>query len=271
MDTNASGGSYRVSKVTNNFVKFTFSGTSIKWVTFKGPDQGKAAGTIDGANKGTIALYSAVPTWNVYKSFNGLGSASHTIVIKVLGLKNVNSTDLNVVVDAFIVGSTTTQERALKVQYNNWLGVANTKASGGNYRYNKTNGSDAQLTFTGDSITWITAKGPAYGKASVLIDGKPAGLGTYDLYQLTAQKVRITFPSLGAGQHTIEIKPLGTKNSASTGTRVVLDAFSGPISILGAAPPASPADNENNGDTGGMFFWLFALATLGLGIARLPL
>ncbi len=58
------------------------------------------------------------------------------------------------------------------------------------------------------------------------IDG--VSKGTYNLYQLT-QKWQVVIPFTGssAGQHTLEIRPLGTK-------AVVVDAFRGRLTPVGS-------------------------------------
>ncbi|MBI1802790.1 MAG: SBBP repeat-containing protein [Chloroflexi bacterium] len=222
-DLHASGGAYRVSKVAKDSATFKFSGTSITWVTRKGPDQGKAQVTIDGVNKGTLDLYSPTVQWNVQQSFGGLTNASHTLVVKVAGTKNPGSTDFNVALDAFIVGSTTTQESALAVQYDSWTGVSDTRAFGGSYRTSKTASATASWTFSGTQVDWITALGPSYGQAKVFLDG--VDQGTIDLYAATQQWKAVKAFTTGAGTHTIQVQVLGTKNPLSRGTQVLVDSF----------------------------------------------
>jgi hypothetical protein len=126
-----------------------------------------------------------------------------------------------------------TEDSTISVFYNNWEGDTSTAASGGTYRLNANGATDAKFTFVGTSVGWITANGPSYGMANVFIDGVKSG-GTFDLYSAKQQwQVAISFTGLSAAQHTIEIEPLGTKNSASKGTGVVVDAFRGPITPIG--------------------------------------
>jgi hypothetical protein len=75
----------------------------------------------------------------------------------------------------------------LGVQYNNWIGGANGGVSGGTYRVNRLANTDAQLSFMGNSIDWVTATGPQMGIANVYMDGNL--VQTVDLYAptLTAQ------------------------------------------------------------------------------------
>jgi len=222
---NASGSTYRASKVKNDKVSFKFKGALVTWVTRKGPDQGKTRVVIDGVSRGTIDLFSPTVQWKVPLAFGGLANVNHTLVIQVLGTKNASATDTNVTVDA--------------LKYNTWTCRGNTRASGGSYGFNVSMGAMVSLSFNGPSLSWITARGPSYGKAQVLIDG--VNQGTIDLYAGKQQwDVVKTYSGLSAGWHTIQIKVLGTKNAASKGRTVVVDAFNGPITAIGTNVQVSP-------------------------------
>ena len=62
--------------------------------------------------------------------------------------------------------------------------------------------------------------------------------------------------NLGAGQHTIQIKVLGTKNKLSKGKNVVVDAFGGPITTAGTAVAVHPSEEDNSGNDS---VWLLGL------------
>jgi hypothetical protein len=116
------------------------------------------------------------------------------------------------------------QENSPKVQYDTWAGMTSASASGGSYRASGTLGAVATLAFSGDGITWVSAKGPAMGQAEVWIDS--ALKETVDLYAPSAQwRVPFIYNGLGAGTHTIKIKVLGTKYINSNGATIVVDAF----------------------------------------------
>jgi hypothetical protein len=145
-------------------------------------------------------------------------------VIKVLGTKNASATGVQVGVDAFTVGTTTTQENAASVLYQNWKGVSAASASGGFYRSSGTAGRTASFTFSGTSVDWITSTGPGWGRAQILLDG--ISKGTVDLYASAAHpQTAKTYGGLAAGSHTIQVKVLGTKNASATSTKVAIDAF----------------------------------------------
>jgi hypothetical protein len=219
--------------------------------------------TIDGASKPDVDLYSETPVWKSAQLYSGLKNAKHTIVIRVSGEKNPNATNTNVVFDAFVTGLTTIQDNSRLVQYGSWKSAAATGASGGTYRSNESSGSVAKLTFTGTAVDWITTKGPKFGQAEVFVDG--ASQGVRDLYSPSMKwKVAFSFPASGGGLHTIEIRPMGTKNTASTGTGVVLDAFKG--RIIAAASPQGQAVGPSPGEEERWRLWLLPFGLVGFAV-----
>jgi bacillopeptidase F len=76
---------------------------------------------------------------------------------------------------------------------------------------------------TTTSLAWITRKGPDRGIANINIDG--VDKGNVDLYAATAQGATITYAGLTSKVHTVVVTVTGTKNAASSGKDVVLDAF----------------------------------------------
>src|SRR5438552_1503446 len=231
-DRFASGGHYRISHTANDVITYGFGGTSVKWITRKGPEMGKALVTIDGVDKGTFDLYNSSDLQNQQFAFSGLASGAHRIAITVTGTKNPLSTDSRVVVDGFIVGTATVQESALGVQYNNWTGKSQTAAIGGSYRSNGTLGSAARFNFIGTSINLVTARGPPYGNVNVYIDGVLMS-SNIDLYSSTQQwQYTLQYSGLTNANHTIEVWPTHTKNAKSKDYSVAVDAFTGPFTAL---------------------------------------
>jgi hypothetical protein len=126
---------------------------------------------------------------------------------------------------AFVVDAQQENSNAI-VSVGNWTQQALTSAYGGGVAYAKANGSAAQFTFKGSDVAWVSSKGPDRGRATVSVDG--VAIKTVDLYASTAQsrKIILSMPGLDpAVSHTMTVQVLGTKNSASSDTRVDIDAF----------------------------------------------
>jgi hypothetical protein len=215
---------YRASQVTGDSVTFkTTASKTVTWLTHRGPAMGKAKVLIDGKAKGTFDLYSAKPSAGSV-TFTGLTSAAHTVKVEVLGTKDARSAGTAVVVNGFKVGTALTLASSPAIQYDSWAGIRQAAASGGSYRQTGSANARVSFTFTGTSIDWITATGPGYGRARVMIDG--AARPTVDLYKKAQSwQVAIFYGGLSKGKHTITISPLGTKDAASTSTNIAIDAF----------------------------------------------
>lgn len=219
----ALGGAYRASNIRGDTVRYrTPKTTSVVWLTHAGPDQGKAIVRIDGRARRTVDLYSPrVSARSV--TFTGLSRTAHTIEVEVLRKKNAASTGTWVGVDGFMVRGNITVESSPRIRYGTWRGKSRLAASGASYRESGSAGATASFTFTGRSVTWVTAKGPRYGRARVVIDGVQH---VVDLYRRThSWRAKISYTGLSAGRHRIKIKPLGRKHASSTSTNVVFDAF----------------------------------------------
>lgn len=224
-DNFASGTSYRQSSTAGAVMTYHFSGTAITWVTRKGPNQGIATITIGGKLRGRFDLYSASLQEQAPIKIGGLATGGHNLTLTVTGQHNTASTGNAVAVDAFKVGSTTTQDTGRALTWNGWAGVGNSNASGGSYRAGRTANSTASLSFTGTGVDVVIAKGPAFGIMQVSIDG--TAQPKVDLFHAGSIQWRIAqpYPGLSSGQHTVTVTVTGTKNSQSTGVTVPLDAF----------------------------------------------
>jgi hypothetical protein len=192
-------------------------------MTRLGPRQGIATVTIDGVSKGTFDLYSATAQAST-RTFSGLSTGSHNLVVRVTGNRNPASAASGIVIDGFVVAGVTTQDSARPVTYGPWKGANSPNASETLYRSSTTAGATAAFTFTGTAVDWVTTTGPGWGRAQVLIDGIDRGV--VDLYAPTArwQSVR-TYGGLAPGTHTITIRVLGTRNALATSTNVGIDGF----------------------------------------------
>jgi hypothetical protein len=109
-----------------------------------------------------------------------------------------------------------------------WTTASDSGSSGGSTRH--ANATAASATFKPAvgtvQIAVVMATGPAAGRATITVDGGSAS--TVDLYAATPgyRRMVLTSAVLGSGTaHTVVVRPTGTKNAASSGTRVDLDGF----------------------------------------------
>jgi len=105
-----------------------------------------------------------------------------------------------------------------------WNTFANAAHSGGSYKYTNITGSSVTIAFNGTKLDWITAKGPMFGIADVVVDGGAAA--QVDLYDpaIKYQQDVYSTGALSAGLHTVTITCKGTKNASATNTYIGIDA-----------------------------------------------
>lgn len=219
----ADGGSYRDADTAGATASFSFSGSSVSWLTRTAPDGGTATVSIDGVAKGTVDLYAPEAGFASFP-FAGLTSGGHRITVTVGSGRNASATGGRVAVDGFRIGATTIQDAAVSVGYGSWAGARSARSAGAQYRASAEAGATATFAFTGSSVGWVTATGPRAGKARVFIDGVDRGM--VDLYSPT-RRLRVLKPygGLSDAEHTITIQALGTRNAAASGAHVAVDGF----------------------------------------------
>jgi hypothetical protein len=216
---------------------FTFTGTAVKWIGFRGPQTGIALVFLDGSLVAQIDTYSpAEEAKAVLYTADGLQHGAHTLAIEATGARNPEAWSAMVVVDAFDVGPGSppptfrsgrrAEETSSAVSYTSGWTPGDTTAawSGGTAAATTAAGAQATFTFTGTSVNWIGLRGPAAGIARVFVDG------TYkadvDLYEPTRlQAVAYTVSGLENTSHTLIIESTGLHNAASTDSLVMVDAF----------------------------------------------
>jgi GH25 family lysozyme M1 (1,4-beta-N-acetylmuramidase) len=216
----AYGRSYLVERSAGATATFAFTGNSVTWYTASGPTQGKASVSIDHRFRGTFNQYASSRHARVPRTFRHLGRGEHTITIRVLGVRGSSAgTDTQVVVDAF-AGSRVVSNPELMLSW----GESKLKAaSGGSVASSDLGRSDATFAFWGTGVEWATVRGPDQGRASVLIDGAPAG--TVDNYAAVTSVDTRSFTGLVLGQHQLRIVVLGTSRPRSDGTKVAVDSL----------------------------------------------
>ncbi len=217
---------------------FTFTGTAVSWVGYRGPLAGIAEVFLDGAFVDRIDLYASAdqPQVPVFTA-TGLAPGSHTLRILVTGERNPAATAARVVVDAFDVTLPSTLPMVTRTQDTNpsvtytaptdWnQGARFTAWSGETGAFSATAGARATFAFTGRSVRWVGQRGFGFGVARVFLDGVLVGeADTFTPFQEEFQSAIFSATGLPAGNHTLTIEVTGLKNPASGGTQIVVDAF----------------------------------------------
>jgi RHS repeat-associated protein len=228
---------YEIANSSTGTISFSFTGTTIDWISTKDRDRGKAVVTIDDGLTQTVDLYSPMSAFNqtVYRK-TGLTNTEHTIRIAVAENKNYLSTGYKIGIDAFDVRKTGDNptssiryEESDKdiVRTGNWFAYKGAGYSRGYMIASASSDSTATFTFTGANISWVSSKTSASGIAKVRVDEE--AVEEVDLYATTSTPVynRVVFSKTGLayGTHTIEIGVSDKKGLASSGHNICIDAF----------------------------------------------
>lgn len=118
------------------------------------------------------------------------------------------------------------EEHSHSLNYSgSWKTLANADSSGGVVNYSGVAGNTVSFDFTGNRVRWMATNGPNQGKAEVYVDG--VFTRTVDMYSATRKFLLAVFDTGGLppGQHSIMVRVSGSKNQASSGSFVTLDAF----------------------------------------------
>jgi hypothetical protein len=226
----ASKGSFLYADSQGASLTFHFVGSYCGWLAKTADIYGKASVTVDDGTAVTVDLYSKNPMWrHVVWEAKSLPFGDHTVTIQWTGKKRTGAKGTCVNVDAVeIVGALVGrhQENNSGFEYaGTWSTTKNASASGGSFTLTKKSHSSITVNFTGIQLDWIAKKGPAYGKAQVIVDhGLPI---TVDLYEAKEVWGAVVWSSgrLEMGAHVVIIRWTGLKNAAATGSYVNVDAF----------------------------------------------
>ena len=241
-DAAASGGSRIANSRRGAKVVVDFVGTGIDWVAATGPSGGAAKVSIDGGTPVTVSLATpAAAHQTVVFSRYGLSATKrHLLIIEVVGPTAPSNGTVWVdrvdVTGGWVAPPSLTLKRVQEsavTKAGTWQRRTNRLASGGAHITSGKKVSSVTIAFEGTSIAWYGARTSSYGKAEVLLDGKRvAVVDTYGKTTKLNQKLW-SRTGLSAKRHTLSIRPLGTKRSASKGTLVSVDA----IGIRGRVAP----------------------------------
>ncbi|MFL6571405.1 MAG: hypothetical protein ACJ8G4_06615, partial [Burkholderiales bacterium] len=255
-----SGGNAVRSTVPGATASFTFSGTWVTWIGERNENSGIALVSVDGGPAKRVDLYARPNEIRTpVITLHDLSPGQHVLTIQVTGEKNEHApltSPAVVVVDAFDVEAPIVshwQDRHPAAVYTGTWALANKAAypptdrpdpidhsafwSGGAVEsapegpnggasFTTTAGDTVTLTFRGTSIVWQSGRGPDFGIASVQLDDAPPK--DVDTYSSTPKFQEQLFKATGLAadvDHHLTITATDRKNDASTGTKIVVDAF----------------------------------------------
>jgi hypothetical protein len=228
--------------------QFSFTGTSVTWLGFRGPFAGIADVWMDGVFARSIDLYA--PNEQVRAPVfiaTNLTAGPHTLRVDVRGQQNAAATGALVVVDAFDVtllqsapSVARVQETDAAISYTvtsttDWLQESRTPLRSGETAKVAVPRQDSKFaagegkvtfTFTGTGVRWIGDRGRDRGIARVSLDGgTPVAIDTYAALQDEYQAAIFTATGLAPGNHTLTIFVTGNANAGSQGRYIAVDSF----------------------------------------------
>jgi hypothetical protein len=236
-------GTAALSRTTDEQATFTFDGTGVTWIGYRGPLAGLADVFLDDAFVARVDLYAPAEVLQapIYTSPN-LAAGTHTVRVAVTGEKNPAASLPFVIVDGFDVVLpasaplvTRIADGDAAVTYTapaDWVRSSRFRYDSGEFATgSQTAGARASLTFRGTSIRWIGRRGFATGLARVRVDG--VVVATVDTRVPALSQEEFQAPvyertGLAAGvDHTIEIEVVGRNGEAAGATvePVWVDAF----------------------------------------------
>ena len=108
-----------------------------------------------------------------------------------------------------------------------WVKRTNAAASGGHYHLAAAKTAQVQFSFSGTGFTWLTARGRAYGMASVVVDSVTNTI--VDLYSRTNQfQYPVAVTGLTDAPHNVQILVHGTRDLKPHTKQVVFDGVTMP-------------------------------------------
>ena len=198
----------RYTTTNGDSASFTFTGTSIDFLTEKNSDEGNVEVYIDNVSQGQFSANAATRSAQVaLYSTTSLTNATHTI-------KVVKRTGQYMLVDAFRKPAgggtpTTINDNAGGFTYTGTWAYQGGRGAGDyqdDVHYTSTNNDFFQYTFTGTGVDFIAPKGSGYAVVTVYIDGVNKGNFSEDNGGAYApQQVIYSITGLSSGSHTIKV------------------------------------------------------------------
>jgi hypothetical protein len=204
-----------------------FAGTGVTIGLKTCPGCGQVDIYLDGVNQGRIDTYSPGHVYDVplYVN-NALSVGNHVIELRVTGTKNTASSGTWIGFDRATVQLATTviDDADTAVAYTGtWTHTANAGYFGATASAANTSGSRATIPFAGTRVTIGLKTCPGCGQVDIYLDGVNQGrIDTYSPGHVYDVPLYVN-NALSVGNHVIELRVTGTKNTASSGTWIGFD------------------------------------------------
>ena len=201
-------------------MSYTFTGTSISYITETNTDEGNVQVYLDGTLQATVNAYSAArKVQQTLWSKSGLASGTHT-------LKLVKQNGQYLLLDAVQVSpaytATQINDTSSGVAYSGsgWSYYPNRGLGDVQYDVHATanNGDSVSYTFTGTAISYITETNSDEGNVSVYVDGALKQTVNCSTASRQVQQAVYHVSGLSSGSHTIKLVK-------ASGQYMLLDSF----------------------------------------------
>lgn len=179
-------------------------------------------------------------SWKTGSTFTTSVGGSHTLRYRSVDLAG-NLEDISTV--QFTVTPRVDQSASGIYYEGTWTRYNSANRVGGFWLATNEPRAHAYFSFEGQGFTLISSRGPTFGIAKITIDGESVHYA--DLYgpaTLHRQPV-LAVSGLADATHTVKIEWTGTRNPASTGTAIGLDALDvGGELLVDTEPPVTTVD-----------------------------
>lgn len=216
-----------------------FRGIGITWVGPRSPAYGSAQVLVDGTPRGTVSQFS---TAKLYRqelwSVSGLAPGVHTLQIRNASPADSKGSAKPIAVDALQVLEGVLIEAPRPPGSVRMAGSDGRAAVIGSWSASATSGDttttelrtrDARsrydLAFDGTAVTWVGSRGPDFGIAEVILDGRSRGVVDLYDYALNPKRVLWSANGLVGGRHLLSIRLSGKRNKASSSFTLGVDSL----------------------------------------------
>ncbi len=229
-NTAMSSGGYTYSTDPQGVLTVAFEGTGLRWIGPRSPGHGMATVYVDGKHLASPSQQASTTTYRQeIWSISGLAPGLHTAEIRVAGETLPYGSHRPVAVDALHVigGELVEAPRPTGVNRVTAADVRTARVGAWQTRATSIDATPTELRtrdvrsrfevrFRGTSVTWVGSRGPDFGIAEVILDGKTQG--TVDLYDYASNPKRVLWssPSLANREHRLTIRLSGRRSRASS-------------------------------------------------------